>query len=118
LRWLFQSVEFDWLFVMASGFGANGGPGRCFSPFQNFQSCVSGLHKKGEQLPKECSAFMEDYIECLHFTKQRTYEAALHKALNEYYHRGQPFDYYTPKETEELKAFLADKKYPGKVEKV
>ncbi|CAD6575744.1 MAG: hypothetical protein TREMPRED_001485 [Tremellales sp. Tagirdzhanova-0007] len=50
---------------MASGFGLNGGRSRCFEFFQEFQKC----HSVADD-PKQCSTQVEDYLECLHKTKE------------------------------------------------
>eukprot|EP00013_Stygamoeba_regulata_P006921 CAMPEP_0177635046 /NCGR_PEP_ID=MMETSP0447-20121125/3691_1 /TAXON_ID=0 /ORGANISM="Stygamoeba regulata, Strain BSH-02190019" /LENGTH=91 /DNA_ID=CAMNT_0019136805 /DNA_START=13 /DNA_END=288 /DNA_ORIENTATION=+ len=46
---------------MASGFGAMGGQGRCFTFWRDFEECVS-VAPHAEQ----CLDFQFDYIECLH----------------------------------------------------
>ncbi|GAA5842746.1 hypothetical protein JCM9279_003971 [Rhodotorula babjevae] len=50
---------------MASGFGYTGGRSRCFPFWQDFQKCYAGA-----DAPEQCIAQKEDYLECLHHTKE------------------------------------------------
>ncbi|KAJ1565237.1 hypothetical protein HK096_003878 [Nowakowskiella sp. JEL0078] len=50
---------------MASGFGTNGGRGRCFPFWQEFAKCYAGVDN-----PKECKNQYEDYQECLYHRKE------------------------------------------------
>ncbi|GAA5822131.1 hypothetical protein JCM5353_006241 [Sporobolomyces roseus] len=50
---------------MASGFGYTGGRSRCFPFWQDFQKCYAGADS-----PQECVTQKEDYLECLHHTKE------------------------------------------------
>jgi len=50
---------------MASGFGLNGGRSRCFEHWQEFAKCHST-----SDIPGQCSGQAEDYLECLHGTKE------------------------------------------------
>ncbi|KAI8908037.1 hypothetical protein EDD86DRAFT_173996, partial [Gorgonomyces haynaldii] len=50
---------------MSSGFGLNGGRGRCFPFWQEFAKC----YVESEE-PKLCAAFKEDYMECLFHKKE------------------------------------------------
>ncbi|GAA5908763.1 hypothetical protein JCM5296_005762 [Sporobolomyces johnsonii] len=50
---------------MASGFGYNGGRSRCFPFWQDFQKCYAGA-----DVPEQCTLQKEDYLECLHHTKE------------------------------------------------
>ncbi|ORX94780.1 hypothetical protein K493DRAFT_352237 [Basidiobolus meristosporus CBS 931.73] len=50
---------------MASGFGFNGGRNRCFNLWQEFSKCYVMSDK-----PEECILQQEDYLECLHHTKE------------------------------------------------
>ncbi|KAI3618534.1 hypothetical protein CBS9595_002897 [Malassezia furfur] len=50
---------------MASGFGFNGGPSRCFSFWQDFRKCYVTAESAGECMPQK-----DDYLECLHHTKE------------------------------------------------
>ncbi|KAJ3106822.1 hypothetical protein HDU97_005534 [Phlyctochytrium planicorne] len=48
-----------------SGFGTNGGRGRCFPFFQEFSKCYVQADS-----PKECLLKYEDYQECLYHRKE------------------------------------------------
>ncbi|RUP51320.1 hypothetical protein BC936DRAFT_148765 [Jimgerdemannia flammicorona] len=50
---------------MASGFGYNGGRGRCFNFWQEFHKCYAMADS-----PQECLLQRDDYLECLHHTKE------------------------------------------------
>mmetsp|Transcript_3802 Transcript_3802/g.8595 ORF Transcript_3802/g.8595 Transcript_3802/m.8595 type:complete len:85 (+) Transcript_3802:41-295(+) len=50
---------------MASGFGARGGPGRCYQFWLDFQGCM-----KECEHPSQCFNQKEDYVECLHHKKE------------------------------------------------
>ncbi|KAL7419108.1 hypothetical protein Q5752_005944 [Cryptotrichosporon argae] len=50
---------------MASGFGYGGGRTRCFTFWQEFSKCYAGAES-----PKDCVAQKDDYLECLHHTKE------------------------------------------------
>ncbi|KAH9976213.1 hypothetical protein BGW80DRAFT_1457059 [Lactifluus volemus] len=50
---------------MASGFGFNGGRSRCFAFWQEFSKCYAETDN-----PKECKLQADDYLECLHHTKE------------------------------------------------
>ncbi|WFD41410.1 hypothetical protein MPSI1_000037 [Malassezia psittaci] len=50
---------------MASGFGFNGGPSRCFSFWQDFRKCYVTAESAGDCMPQK-----DDYLECLHHTKE------------------------------------------------
>ncbi|EJC97691.1 uncharacterized protein FOMMEDRAFT_130381 [Fomitiporia mediterranea MF3/22] len=50
---------------MASGFGFTGGPSRCFAYWQEFSKCYANTDN-----PQVCIAQSEDYLECLHHTKE------------------------------------------------
>ncbi|GAA6060854.1 hypothetical protein JCM10212_006234 [Sporobolomyces blumeae] len=50
---------------MASGFGYTGGRSRCFPFWQDFQKCYAGA-----DTPQQCVLQKEDYLECLHHTKE------------------------------------------------
>ncbi|CAE6431267.1 unnamed protein product [Rhizoctonia solani] len=50
---------------MASGFGYTGGRSRCFPFWQEFAKCYANA-----DAPSECRAQSEDYLECLHHTKE------------------------------------------------
>ena len=50
---------------MSSGFGINGGKGRCFPFWQEFAKC----HMQADT-PEECALPLEDYKECLFHKKE------------------------------------------------
>ncbi|KAG0749941.1 hypothetical protein G6F57_000040 [Rhizopus arrhizus] len=50
---------------MASGFGLDGGRGRCFHFWQEFNKCYASA-----DLPQQCLSQRDDYLECLHHTKE------------------------------------------------
>ncbi|KAG6824719.1 hypothetical protein H0H92_006070 [Tricholoma furcatifolium] len=51
---------------MASGFGYSGGRSRCFEYWQEFSKCYAQTDN-----PRTCRPFSDDYLECLHGTKER-----------------------------------------------
>ncbi|KAI9727640.1 MAG: hypothetical protein M1828_005868 [Chrysothrix sp. TS-e1954] len=71
---------------MASGYGNNGGPGRCFPFWQEVLACyvVNSSSEDGTQIRK-CGAPLEDYYECLHHRKEhakaRAMQVELYKKL-------------------------------------
>ncbi|KAL2915721.1 hypothetical protein HK105_204667 [Polyrhizophydium stewartii] len=50
---------------MSSGFGTNGGRGRCYPFWQEFMRC----HVQADSA-KECVLLFEDYQECLYHRKE------------------------------------------------
>ncbi|KAI8070901.1 hypothetical protein BC940DRAFT_331323 [Gongronella butleri] len=50
---------------MASGFGNDGGRGRCFHFWQEFNKCYVSA-----SVPQQCVNERDDYLECLHHTKE------------------------------------------------
>lgn len=48
-----------------SGFGVRGGTSRCFSFWQEFRKCYVT-----SESPSDCSLQRDDYLECLHHTKE------------------------------------------------
>jgi len=50
---------------MASGYGLGGGRSRCFPFWQEFNKCYAMADK-----PEECVLQRDDYLECLHHTKE------------------------------------------------
>ncbi|KAA0044376.1 NADH dehydrogenase (ubiquinone) iron-sulfur protein 5-B [Cucumis melo var. makuwa] len=50
---------------MASGWGIDGSKGRCYDFWIDFSDCMSRCRE-----PKDCSLLREDYLECLHHTKE------------------------------------------------
>ncbi|KAL1974099.1 hypothetical protein VTN31DRAFT_5659 [Thermomyces dupontii] len=55
---------------MASGYGVNGGPGRCFAFWQELLGCYVVNGSEGEAGKKKCGPALEDYYECLHHNKE------------------------------------------------
>ncbi|KAI9367524.1 hypothetical protein BJX61DRAFT_527907 [Aspergillus egyptiacus] len=55
---------------MASGFGINGGPSRCFNFWQEVLGCYVVNAGEGESGAKRCKPALEDYYECLHHRKE------------------------------------------------
>jgi len=52
---------------MASGFGVRGPVGRCYPVFMEFSDC---LVAEGDRM--KCGDLREDYMECLHHSKEVT----------------------------------------------
>ncbi|MBA0805382.1 hypothetical protein Gohar_004901, partial [Gossypium harknessii] len=50
---------------MASGWGINGNKGRCYDFWVDFSACMSRCRE-----PKDCGLLREDYLECLHHSKE------------------------------------------------
>uniref|UniRef100_UPI001CB8AE91 NADH dehydrogenase [ubiquinone] iron-sulfur protein 5-B-like n=1 Tax=Erigeron canadensis TaxID=72917 RepID=UPI001CB8AE91 len=50
---------------MASGWGITGNKGRCYDFWMDFSECMSRCRE-----PKDCSLLREDYLECLHHSKE------------------------------------------------
>lgn len=50
---------------MSSGFGAFGGTGRCYPIWRDLVHCV-----KAHAVVAECIEFRDDYLECLHHSKE------------------------------------------------
>ncbi|AEO56297.1 hypothetical protein MYCTH_2301055 [Thermothelomyces thermophilus ATCC 42464] len=71
---------------MASGYGLNGGPSRCFPFWQELLSCyvINGAEEDGAG-KRKCVPAMEDYYECLHHRK----EAARVKMLQAAYRQSE-----------------------------
>ncbi|KAI3698395.1 hypothetical protein L2E82_41907 [Cichorium intybus] len=51
--------------LMASGWGITGNKGRCYDFWMDFSECMSRCRE-----PKDCSFLREDYLECLHHSKE------------------------------------------------
>merc|ERR1712187_897926 len=62
----FSSVSF----IMASGYGLNGGPSRCYGFWQEVLGCYVVNAGEGETGKKQCMPALEDYYECLHHRKE------------------------------------------------
>ncbi|KAJ0796696.1 putative NADH:ubiquinone oxidoreductase, iron-sulfur subunit 5 [Helianthus annuus] len=54
--------------LMASGSGITGNKGRCYDFWMDFSECMSRCRE-----PKDCSLPREDYLECLHHSKEVQY---------------------------------------------
>ncbi|QKX56652.1 uncharacterized protein TRUGW13939_03758 [Talaromyces rugulosus] len=69
---------------MASGFGLNGGPSRCYAFWQELLGCYVVNGGEGVEGKKKCIPALEDYTECLHHTKEvvraKKIQAAYRKA--------------------------------------
>ncbi|KAL1971157.1 hypothetical protein VTN77DRAFT_108 [Rasamsonia byssochlamydoides] len=69
---------------MASGYGLNGGPSRCFPFWQELLGCYVVNGGEGDAGKKKCIPALEDYYECLHHTKEamrtKRMQAAYRKA--------------------------------------
>ncbi|GAM39195.1 hypothetical protein TCE0_034r10536 [Talaromyces pinophilus] len=69
---------------MASGFGLNGGPSRCFAFWQELLGCYVVNGSEGVEGKKKCLFALEDYNECLHHSKEivraKRLQAAYRKA--------------------------------------
>jgi NADH dehydrogenase (ubiquinone) Fe-S protein 5 len=50
---------------MTSGYGLNGGVGRCYPFFKALERCL-----RESVDPRQCALYHEDYFECLHRTKE------------------------------------------------
>jgi NADH dehydrogenase (ubiquinone) Fe-S protein 5 len=54
---------------MSSGFGFQGGEGRCSKLWLSYSDCVQG-NKDKESLMTTCIPLRNDYFECLHHKKE------------------------------------------------
>ncbi|KAK2789023.1 hypothetical protein FQN52_006390 [Onygenales sp. PD_12] len=70
---------------MASGYGLNGGPSRCFPFWQELLGCYVINAGEGETGKKKCIPPLEDYYECLHHRK----EAARTRAMQQAYRKAE-----------------------------
>ncbi|RPA87103.1 NADH-ubiquinone oxidoreductase [Ascobolus immersus RN42] len=70
---------------MASGFGINGGVGRCFPFWQDLLSCyVVNTNPQNDDGKWKCVPQMEDYYECLHHRKEMDKTKAMQIAFNKW----------------------------------
>ncbi|KAG7664950.1 uncharacterized protein J8A68_001536 [[Candida] subhashii] len=60
--------------------GRNGGTRRCFYEFQTFLACVTSADTVNS---KQCTPNYEDYMECLHGTKERERARLMMQQLKE-----------------------------------
>ncbi|KAL8939155.1 MAG: hypothetical protein Q9216_003509 [Gyalolechia sp. 2 TL-2023] len=66
---------------MASGFGLNGGPSRCFPFWQELLACyVVNTNTDDVTGAKKCAPALEDYYECLHHRKEKARVEELQRA--------------------------------------
>ncbi|KAI0016734.1 hypothetical protein F4780DRAFT_782970 [Xylariomycetidae sp. FL0641] len=66
---------------MASGYGLQGGPSRCFPFWQELLACyVVNTSAEDTSGKKKCGPMLEDYYECLHHKKERARITALQAA--------------------------------------
>ncbi|KAL8641513.1 MAG: hypothetical protein Q9228_001690 [Teloschistes exilis] len=66
---------------MASGFGLNGGPSRCFPFWQELLACyVVNTNSEDISGAKKCVPALEDYYECLHHRKERARAVEMQRA--------------------------------------
>ncbi|OAA64536.1 NADH:ubiquinone oxidoreductase subunit [Niveomyces insectorum RCEF 264] len=67
---------------MSSGYGLNGGPGRCFPFWQEMLACYV-VNSSGEDSAgrKKCGPLLQDYYECLHHKKESMRVQILQQAL-------------------------------------
>ncbi|EKG17474.1 Protein of unknown function DUF3176 [Macrophomina phaseolina MS6] len=67
---------------MASGFGLNGGPSRCFPFWQEVLACyVTNSNADNTTGKSKCLAPLDDYYECLHHKKEHAKTFALQAAI-------------------------------------
>ncbi|CAG7566517.1 uncharacterized protein B0J16DRAFT_330802 [Fusarium flagelliforme] len=66
---------------MASGYGMNGGVGRCFPFWQEVMGCyVVNTSAADDSGKKKCGMALEDYYECLHHKKEHARALAMQAA--------------------------------------
>ncbi|KAF3770691.1 hypothetical protein M406DRAFT_248932 [Cryphonectria parasitica EP155] len=66
---------------MSSGYGLNGGPGRCFPFWQEVLACyVVNVNSEDDSGKKKCVPVLEDYYECMHHKKEAARAMALQTA--------------------------------------
>ncbi|KUI56780.1 NADH dehydrogenase [ubiquinone] iron-sulfur protein 5-B [Cytospora mali] len=66
---------------MASGYGLNGGPSRCFPFWQELLACyVVNTNSEDDSNKKKCVPVLEDYYECMHHKKEAARVVALQAA--------------------------------------
>ncbi|KAJ1024143.1 hypothetical protein NDA16_002982 [Ustilago loliicola] len=80
---------------MASGFSFKGGRPRCFAFWQEFQKCYVQA-----DTPSDCLAAKEDYLECLHHTK----EIARAKEIKDHWLQRQAKEAHAAREKGEVRA--------------
>ncbi|RFU23957.1 hypothetical protein B7463_g12377, partial [Scytalidium lignicola] len=66
---------------MASGYGLNGGPSRCFPFWQDVLACyVVNTTSEDDSGKRKCVPILEDYYECLHHKKEAMRTRAIQTA--------------------------------------
>ncbi|KAH8815913.1 hypothetical protein F5884DRAFT_774221 [Xylogone sp. PMI_703] len=66
---------------MASGYGLNGGPSRCFPFWQDVLACyVVNTTSDDDSGKRKCVPVLEDYYECLHHKKEAMRTRAIQTA--------------------------------------
>ncbi|KAJ1021480.1 hypothetical protein NDA13_005520 [Ustilago tritici] len=80
---------------MASGFSFKGGRPRCFAFWQEFQKCYVQA-----ETPSDCIVAKEDYLECLHHTK----EIARAKEIKDHWLQRQAKEAHAAREKGEVRA--------------
>ncbi|KAJ7242373.1 hypothetical protein B0H12DRAFT_1074297 [Mycena haematopus] len=55
-----------------SGYSYTGGPSRCSAYWQEFTKCYTNA-----TFPKQCGAERDDYLECVHRTKEKARNATI-----------------------------------------
>ncbi|KAG5440935.1 hypothetical protein PCK2_000090 [Pneumocystis canis] len=58
----------SFLIILIIGYGYGGGPSRCYSFWQQFLACYISIKETNNK--RVCIEEMEDYVECLHHTKE------------------------------------------------
>merc|ERR1711982_113836 len=70
--------------TMASGYGLNGGPSRCYPFWQEVMACyVTNTTPYDNSGAKNCVFPLEDYLECLHHKKEMSSPAEGMKTAKE-----------------------------------
>ncbi|KAK8199304.1 hypothetical protein HDK77DRAFT_503764 [Phyllosticta capitalensis] len=69
---------------MASGYGLNGGPSRCFPFWQEVLACyVLSASPENPEGKAKCQLPLEDYYECLHHKKEYIAKAKLQAVMRQ-----------------------------------
>ncbi|KAJ7328828.1 hypothetical protein DFH08DRAFT_316395 [Mycena albidolilacea] len=66
-----------------SGYGYAGGPSRCSPYWQEFTKCYTNA-----TYPKQCIPQRDDYLECIHRTKEKARNAAIQAEFERQQARG------------------------------
>lgn len=89
------ALESHGLLRNQSGFSFKGGRPRCFAFWQEFQKCYASA-----DTPSDCILAKEDYLECLHHTK----EIARAKEIKDHWLHRQAKDAHAARENGEVRA--------------